>query len=328
MRFDELAIRLGAEVYTFGSNIQRSSGRPRSWKNERLEPMRNYMASLRASRTPFAATPWKRRRRLRKCSTSPRRLKSWAFKKSAPTCAMFSCLSSPRRRMTASGSCCGMASKAWSTTHSSTAGIEPTQLLNRRNWYAQSGGVIKYVVRDSSRICGRSSQHAGVRGALCELLRPAIWSPASSCECHHPDRIGLAAGRGFLEGRYGPDATHAGDCSAFRCNSPVLHPRKRAWRSRVPGGASSTLSWRFSLGYGSVRGWRKADSRAWTGLLLGRGFQIRPTGCSTVSRRVGAQGREIAWTIQRHVFMRCGWQELSRLRPCSRVQRGQHQRYW
>src|ERR1700732_4692433 len=58
------------------------------------------------------------------------------------------------------------------------------------------------------------------------------------------------------------------DCSAFWCNSPVLHPRKRAWRSRVPGGASSTLSWRFSPGYGSVRGWRKADSRAWIGLLL------------------------------------------------------------
>src|ERR1700686_1520493 len=139
---------------------------------------------------------------------------------------MFSCLLLPRRRTTANGSCFGMVSKAWSTTHSSTAGTEARQLLSKRNLYAQSGGVTKRSVRDGSRVCGGVAQHARVRGALCELLRPAIWSLAGSCACHHSDRIGLAAGRGFLEGRDGPDAAHARDCSALRRNSPVLHPRK------------------------------------------------------------------------------------------------------
>src|SRR5713101_3177056 len=219
---------------------------------------------------------------------------------------MFSCLLLPRRRTTASGSCFGMASKAWSTTHSSTAGTEARQLLSKRNLYAQSGGVTKRSVRDGSRVCGGVAQHARVRGALCELLRPAIWSLAGSCACHHSDRIGLAAGRSFLEGRDGPDAAHARDCSAFWRDAPVLHPRKRAWRSRVPGGASGTLSWRLSPGYSRVCGWREADSRAWAGLLLGRGLHIRSTDCATVSRRVEAQRREIAWTIRKQAFVCCG----------------------
>ena len=65
---------------------------------------------------------------------------SWAFTKSAQTCATFSCLLLPRRRTTGSGSCFGMGSKVWSTTHSSTPGIETDQLLNRKKVYAQSGG--------------------------------------------------------------------------------------------------------------------------------------------------------------------------------------------
>src|SRR6266446_8388539 len=151
-----------------------------------------------------------------------------------------------------------MASKAWSTTRSSTAGTEARRLLSKRNLYAQSGDVTKCSVRDGSRVCGGVTQHARVRGALRELLRPPIWSLTSSCARHHSDRIRLAAGSGFLKGRDGPDAAHARDCSAFWRDAPVLHPRKRAWRSRVPGGASGTLSWRLSLGYGRVRGWREA----------------------------------------------------------------------
>src|ERR1700681_2978651 len=192
-----------------------------------------------------------------------------------------------------------MASKAWSTTHSSTAGTEARQLVSKRNLYAQSGGVTKRSVRDGSRVCGGAAQHARVRGALRELLRPPIWSLTSSCARHHSDRIRMAAWSGFLKGRDGPDAAHARDCTALWRDPPVLHPRKRAWRSRVPGGASGTLSWRPSPGYGRVCGRREADSRAETGLLLGRGLHIRSTGCSTVSRRVAAQRREIAWTIRK-----------------------------
>src|SRR5437867_11377948 len=107
-----------------------------------------------------------------------------------------------------------MASKAWSTTHSSTAGTEARQVVSKRNLYAQSGGVTKRSVRDGSRVCGGVTQHARVRGALRELLRTPIWSLASSCARHHPDRIRLAAGSGFLKGRDRLDATHARDCSA------------------------------------------------------------------------------------------------------------------
>src|SRR6266699_3850870 len=109
-----------------------------------------------------------------------------------------------------------MASKAWSTTHSNTAGMEEArQLLSKRNLYAQSGGVTKRGVHDGSRVCGGVAQHARVRGALRELLRPPIWSLTSSCARHHSDRIRMAAGSGFLKGRDGLDATHARDCSAF-----------------------------------------------------------------------------------------------------------------
>src|SRR5437773_9043470 len=73
-----------------------------------------------------------------------------------------------------------MASKAWSTTHSSTAGTEARQLLSKRNLYAQSGGVTKRSVRDGSRVSGGVAQHARVRGALRELLRPGIWRLAGS----------------------------------------------------------------------------------------------------------------------------------------------------
>src|SRR6185437_9077732 len=65
----------------------------------------------------------------------------------------------------------------------------------------------------------------------------------------------------------GSDAAHARDCTALWRDAPVLHPRKRAWRCRVLGGASRTLSWRPSPGYGRLCGRREADSRAETGLL-------------------------------------------------------------
>src|ERR1700674_1417440 len=107
-----------------------------------------------------------------------------------------------------------MASKAWSTTHSSTAGTEAKQVVSKRNLYAQSGGVTKRSVRDGSRVCG-VAQHARVRGALRDLLRPPIWSLTSSCASHHSDRIRMAAWSGFLKGRDVLDATHARDCSAF-----------------------------------------------------------------------------------------------------------------
>src|SRR6266851_5683482 len=87
-----------------------------------------------------------------------------------------------------------MASKAWSTTHSSTAGTEAGQPLSKRNLYAQSGGVTKRSVRHGSRVCGGVAQHARVRGALRELLRPGIWRLADSCAFHHSDRIRMAAG--------------------------------------------------------------------------------------------------------------------------------------
>src|SRR6202043_217925 len=122
------------------------------------------------------------------------------------------------------GSCFGMASKAWSTIHSSTAGTAARQFVSKRNLYAESGGVTKRSVRDGSRVCGGVAQHARVRGALRELLRPAVWSLTCSCACHHSDRIRLAAGSGFLKGRDGLDATHARDCSTFWRGSPVLHP--------------------------------------------------------------------------------------------------------
>src|SRR5712692_2570886 len=99
-----------------------------------------------------------------------------------------------------------MASKAWSMTHSSTAGTEARQLLSKRNLYAQSGDVTKCSVRDGSRVCGGVAQAARIRGTLCELLRKAIRSVASSCACHYSDRIGMAARGGFFEGRDGPDA--------------------------------------------------------------------------------------------------------------------------
>src|ERR1700681_2654259 len=241
---------------------------------------------------------------------------------------MFSCLLLPRRRTTANGSCFGMVSKAWSTTHSSTAETDARQLLSKRNWRAASGGVTKRSVRDGSRLCGVVAQHARVRGALRELLRPGIWRLAGSCACHHSDRIGMAAGRGFLKGRHGLDATHARDCAALWRDAPVLHPRKCAWRSRIPGGASSTLSWRLSPCRSRLRGWREADSRAWAGLLVGRGLRIRPTHRATVSRRVEAQRREIEWIVQRHIFVWFGWWEVFRPRPGSRASQGQHQRYW
>src|SRR6266542_4056708 len=188
-----------------------------------------------------------------------------------------------------------MASKAWSTTHSSTAGTEARRLLSKRNLYAQRGGFTKRSVLDVSRVCGGVAQHARIRGTLRELLRPPIWSLTSSCARRHSDRIRLAAGSGFLEGRDGPDAAHARDCTALWRDAPVLHPRKRAWRSRVPGGASGTLSWGLSFGCGCLCRGREADSRAETGLRLGRSLHIRSTGCATVSRRVGAQRGEIIW---------------------------------
>src|SRR6202163_3889300 len=199
-----------------------------------------------------------------------------------------------------------MASKAWSTTHGSTEVTVASQLVSNRILYAQSGGVTKRSVRDGSRVCGGAAQHARVRGALRELLRPGIWRLAGPCARHHSDRIRMAAGRGFLKGRHGLDATHARDCAALWRDAPVLHPRKCAWRSRIPGGASSTLSWRLSPCRGRLRGWREADSRAWAGLLVGRGLHIRPTDCATVSRRVEAQRREIAWTIRKQAFVCSG----------------------
>src|ERR1700694_1033863 len=99
-----------------------------------------------------------------------------------------------------------MASKAWSTTHSSTAGTEDGQLLSKRNLSAQSGGVTKRSVRDGSRVCGGVAQHARVRGALRELLRPGIWRLAGYFARHHSDRIRMAAGRGFPKGRDWADA--------------------------------------------------------------------------------------------------------------------------
>src|SRR5216683_2409074 len=144
---------------------------------------------------------------------------------------MFSCLLLPRRRTTANGSCFGMASKAWSTTHSSTAGTEARQLLSKRNLYAQSGGVTKRSVRDGSRVCGGVAQHARVRGALPELLRPPIWSLTSSCARHHSDRIRMAARSGFLKGRDGLDATHARDCATVSRRVEAQR-REIAWTIR------------------------------------------------------------------------------------------------
>ena len=43
----------------------------------------------------------------------------------------------------------------------------------------------------------------------------AVWRFAGSCARHHSDRIRMAAGRGFLKGRHGPDATDARDCAAL-----------------------------------------------------------------------------------------------------------------
>ncbi len=62
----------------------------------------------------------------------------------------------------------------------------------------------------------------------------------------------------------------------------------------------------FRLGCGCLCRGREADSRAWAGLLLGRGLHIRSTDCATVSRRVEAQRREIAWTIRKQVFVCSG----------------------
>src|SRR6266480_590479 len=72
-----------------------------------------------------------------------------------------------------------MASKAWSTTHSSTAGTEARQLLSKRNLYAQSGDVTKRSVRDGSRVCGGVAQQYGVSPALVRAIIQieSAWQP-------------------------------------------------------------------------------------------------------------------------------------------------------
>src|SRR5260370_40260940 len=96
-----------------------------------------------------------------------------------------------------------MASKAWSTTHSSTAGTEARQLLSKRNLYAQSGGVTKRRGRDGSRGCGGGAQHARIRGALRGLLCPPIRRHGGYSARHHFAPIHLTIRLGLLTGAPG-----------------------------------------------------------------------------------------------------------------------------
>ena len=58
--------------------------------------------------------------------------------------------------------------------------------------------------------------------------------------------------------------------------------------------------------FAALAGIKYQTFAAWAELFVGRGLHVRSTDCATVSRRVEAQRREIAWTIRKQAFVCCG----------------------
>src|ERR1700683_4026886 len=126
-----------------------------------------------------------------------------------------------------------MGSRASSTTHSITAKISTRQSVDKRNRYAQSGGVSRYCHHVEPRIGGGAAQRARIRGAVRELLRTPVWSFPSPRSSDHSSRIRVATRSCVLEGRDGLDATDACDCGALWCDPSALYSRKRSRRGRL-----------------------------------------------------------------------------------------------
>src|ERR1700691_6160333 len=115
-----------------------------------------------------------------------------------------------------------MGSRVSSTIHSITAETSTRQRVDKRNRYAQSGGVYRHCHIEPS-VCGRAAQRTRIRGAVRELVRTPVWSFASPRSSDHSSRIRVATRSCVLEARDGLDATDACDCEALWCAPSVLY---------------------------------------------------------------------------------------------------------